>query len=854
MSVIRLRKAGWRWYNLYLMNFKTETTGSITVYLSLILLLILSLILTITEGARVATARIYAERALSTAMDSVLAEYYGPLWEEYHIFGLYTGTDSIEEQEKLMEEKLSDYMSYTFEPEKGLDISSEKNTNLYHIILDSVAADKKALLMDYQGKLLINEAAEYMKYKELGNGMELLLGKLSLLDTPQKVSYVYEEKEKAESELIEIDQGILELMELLDGLSTSGKGIETAKDNALKTEAYFVKKICYEEVTKEAVGINHEKVFLALKNSYVNPTSDFETIKADFAKLLDTVSQIASINLNINQKKEELLAAQTRLEELNASEEKTKEDKAQIKEVKKNVKSLKATLNSYEDDIKEQEQAISRQISYITASRENITLLISEMKPKLSKAISALEHIILKTEMAAPVIEQYETLLDSYQDQLEEEVFRGLEENLKEMKKYVAVSNEGYDFQGMKEILKENLEVLIQTQANLKEGEIKLSGKKYEESKDAFSAAQEGLQSYQIKGLTLDYSTLVLDNSAQNSSLSAVYELLQKGLTSLVIDPDKISEGELADNTLPSEIVELSQENTDFLSQLTELFGNFAGEGSSGTGKLFNSFDSGTKIAELAGDGVNAFAEHLLYQEYLKEHFDMYQVEGSTSGKPSVLAYEQEYLLAGKLTDQENLASVISRIIFLRIILDFVSIIGDSTRRNEARMAASAMVGFTGLPILIAVIQILILLAWSFAEALLDVNALMQGKEVPVLKKTIILQLPDLFLINRSFLDKKAAGISAANELSMSYQDYLRMFFLLKTKQELAYRSLDLMQENIRLRYDTNSFNITRCLFGYEAVMEYTVPSKFTGLAFVQRFLGADSKGFHFIVSNTYSY
>ncbi len=61
--------------------------GSITVFLSLILLLILSLIMGIVEGARVNTARIFAARALTTAMDSVLAEFYDPLMEEYHLLG-----------------------------------------------------------------------------------------------------------------------------------------------------------------------------------------------------------------------------------------------------------------------------------------------------------------------------------------------------------------------------------------------------------------------------------------------------------------------------------------------------------------------------------------------------------------------------------------------------------------------------------------------------------------------------------------------------------------------------------------------------------------------------------------------
>ena len=78
--------------------------------------------------------------------------------------------------------------------------------------------------------------------------------------------------------------------------------------------------------------------------------------------------------------------------------------------------------------------------------------------------------------------------------------------------------------------------------------------------------------------------------------------------------------------------------------------------------------------------------------------------------KPSVLTYEQEYLLVGKYNDFDNLSSVISRIIFLRTILDFVSLLGDSSKCNEAKLAAAALVGFTGLPILVSITQTILML------------------------------------------------------------------------------------------------------------------------------------------------
>jgi len=176
-----------------------KSDASITIYLSLILLIILSLLFTIIESARVNTAKVYAERALTTAMDSVLTEYYGPLWEEYHLFGLNIGNGTQEEKQSNMIDKLSEYMSYTFDPNKEVNQFLYKDsTEIYDISIDFLNISDQTMLMDYQGELLINEAVEYMKYEEVGDLAEALLNKASLLETPKKVSYLYEEKQKAD--------------------------------------------------------------------------------------------------------------------------------------------------------------------------------------------------------------------------------------------------------------------------------------------------------------------------------------------------------------------------------------------------------------------------------------------------------------------------------------------------------------------------------------------------------------------------------------------------------------------------------------------------------------------------------
>ena len=65
--------------------------GSISVFLALVLVIIISLILTGLEAAYISASDDYAEVLLKTATESVLAEYYGPLYEDYHIFAIDSG-------------------------------------------------------------------------------------------------------------------------------------------------------------------------------------------------------------------------------------------------------------------------------------------------------------------------------------------------------------------------------------------------------------------------------------------------------------------------------------------------------------------------------------------------------------------------------------------------------------------------------------------------------------------------------------------------------------------------------------------------------------------------------------------
>ena len=67
--------------------------GEITIFLSLIVISILSLFLGLLESARTAGSRLYAQMAADSAVISVMSQYNRTLWEMYHLLFLEAESD-----------------------------------------------------------------------------------------------------------------------------------------------------------------------------------------------------------------------------------------------------------------------------------------------------------------------------------------------------------------------------------------------------------------------------------------------------------------------------------------------------------------------------------------------------------------------------------------------------------------------------------------------------------------------------------------------------------------------------------------------------------------------------------------
>ncbi|SCP96362.1 DUF5702 domain-containing protein [Anaerobium acetethylicum] len=140
---------------------KAGFCGQITIFLSLIMVLVLSLILTAAEAARIQAVKIQIENITDMGLDSIFAEYDRGLLEKYDLFfvdGACGGSALVREN---MGTRLRSYMEYNYMPEKG-EIHQE-NADLWRARPEKVAVSGIMRATDYGGAVFREQAVAYMK-------------------------------------------------------------------------------------------------------------------------------------------------------------------------------------------------------------------------------------------------------------------------------------------------------------------------------------------------------------------------------------------------------------------------------------------------------------------------------------------------------------------------------------------------------------------------------------------------------------------------------------------------------------------------------------------------------------------
>lgn len=204
---------------------------------------------------------------------------------------------------------------------------------------------------------------------------------------------------------------------------------------------------------------------------------------------------------------------------------------------------------------------------------------------------------------------------------------------------------------------------------------------------------------------------------------------------------------------------------------------------------------------------VDEVTKKLLFHEYILKKFGN-AVEEEKEKRS--LAYEVEYLLEGKTSDQENLEAVLNKMLLIRMGLNFVYLQTDTAKQAEAGAMALALATAVALPMLEPVVKQVLLAAWAFGESVMDLRSLMSGKRVALVKTAENWQLSLSSLMKMGTSEDTQEGADVTD--GWDYKSYLRMLLFLENGDHLTMRTLDRVEQNLIYEKGLAFFRADACV------------------------------------------
>ena len=145
------------------MRMKKNERGAVSIYLTLMMAVLIPLLVTMIESARVNAIKLRLECAADLSMDSVLAEYNKALFDRYDLLFVDTMYDGGNGSMDKMLDHLDGYLEYNIKPDKGLPVFG--NRDITRLSLVSSEAVKAHRATDECGAVFRYMAMSYMLEK-----------------------------------------------------------------------------------------------------------------------------------------------------------------------------------------------------------------------------------------------------------------------------------------------------------------------------------------------------------------------------------------------------------------------------------------------------------------------------------------------------------------------------------------------------------------------------------------------------------------------------------------------------------------------------------------------------------------
>ena len=326
-------------------------------------------------------------------------------------------------------------------------------------------------------------------------------------------------------------------------------------------------------------------------------------------------------------------------------------------------------------------------------------------------------------------------------------------------------------------------------------------------------------KNYDTTGIVFDYSGIRSEGSGENP-LDSFKKVISGGLSKLVVKEEKaLSKKSVNSPDHYRKLYEEKEAEEDYSESVRDFAEN-----------------EEVKLQGAVKDLARITMTDFMLVQYMNRYFST--VKYSVGEAKKRLEYEWEYIICGEKSDKDNLEQIINRIVLMRTVINSGVLFASSSKRETAYAAALAVVGFTGMEPLIRFTQTIFTLLWGMTESLVDVAALLQDKEVPLIKteKDLLVKFEDICKISRPYLMEKVKCLPEKTKNSFGYEQYLMLFMAGNGSDVTCYRMMDLMEWNIRDNY-FRGFNLGLCVDSFSVFGVFSFETKFFRLPFIENIL-----------------
>ncbi len=774
---------------------KTSNKGQVTVFLCILLMALVILAGVIVDVIRIVNGEAQAKRAVLSAAKSALSGFDSDLKEDYGIFAI-SERDSRRIRSTVESYLKKNLMISEIKEISDAEASDEGATNEGNINESNPDEEIPNLLDIYgfrienievtpmlnltENDTVRNQILQYMKYRAPKEIVEGIWERLSVVKEASDISEAYRMRYKVDKLLAEIDGVQQALKKNIDGDGSTGEFyVNGYNKGGIKHEMIY--RFAEKAAQCCALGKSISEL-AAAKDELIELMAKTES-EEEAARLAENMAQLdESIRLLCSQldgaqRERDNIFRELRERHTRGFIQPNADAERNIKRIMEMAKEAGEEINRLERYLREDFEVEGELSASFKSTCEADIKKLKELAAQGSESEKILDYVdenikLLNDELGK--LEQVESVVRTEQDpeRIRQTVLRLLTENVQKYNNRI-----DYDYE-----------------RPVKQGDVSDPRKGLQDRIGKALKNDEneggGQQDRDIKESGIDMELLPSKRKVKSPSFDAEDWRYLKSMEY----GDNYSEPESSASGLYEVAYGGNLEGVDREADFYDKQGMFAE----------NAFSFLGSMGKILGKGLSSLRDEIYINEYImgmfknsvpvlkydngeKKDVDLSGVDKSM--RETFFESEVEYILHGKSSESANKLLTKSQILLIRFGMNTIHVYSDVKKKEFATAVATAIAGWwtggAGIPLL----SNLIMCSWGMAEAIIDLNDLMDGKSVPFYKKGGDWKLD----IGIPGLD----GMKTDSRLCFSYHDYLRLFLLLKNPDEKIGRIEDLIQLNM---------------------------------------------------------